>query len=629
MSAAPGGGAVYLGEERTRFRVWAPLRPRIDLHIIAPRERTVSLEPDGRGHHQAVVAGASPGTRYLYRIESGLERPDPASRFQPLGVHGPSEVVDPAFPWTDGAWSGLPWPDYTLYEIHVGAFTSEGTFDAVVPHLDRLRSLGITAIELMPVAQFPGSRNWGYDGVYPYAVHESYGGPAGLKRLVDACHLRGLAIVLDVVYNHVGPEGNYLADFGPYFTERYHTPWGLALNFDGPFSDDVRSYFIHNALAWVTDFHIDALRLDAIHAIADESAVTFLEELAGAVHERGEELHRRVYVTAESAANDARLVRSRELGGYAMDAVWSDDFHHAVHTLLVGEQTGYYGDYHGLPDLARAFSEGFVQAGRYSPFRKHRYGSSSRDIPAPRFVVFSQNHDQVGNRLMGERLISLASFEAARVAAGLSLLSPFVPLLFMGEEYGETAPFQYFVSHSDPALVEAVRKGRKEEFAAFGWEREPPDPQDEATFLHSKLQHSLQRTERGVALSGLYSELLRLRRECPALRHLDKNASRVLALASPPALLVKRWHAGTSVLAIWHFGKSPATIRVPRDFLADEDAGLPLDSGDSGSWRKCLDSEEARWRGGGRLVPGKLDGRGEAALEMGPLAFAVFTKGRA
>jgi maltooligosyltrehalose trehalohydrolase len=334
----------------------------------------------------------------------------------------------------------------------VGAYTKKGTFESIIPHLDELKKLGITAIELMPVAQFPGTRNWGYDGVYPYAVQNSYGGPEGFKRLVNACHGRGLALVLDVVYNHLGPEGNYLWDFGPYFTDRYKALWGFSINFDGPHSDDVRHYFIQNALYWVTEFHVDALRVDAVHAILDFSAEPFLEELASAVHDEAKRLNRRVYLIAESALNDTRVIRSREFGGYGLDAQWNDDFHHALHTVLTGERMGYYRDFGRLQDLAKALLEGFVYSGEYSPYRRRRHGNSSRDIPAHRFVVFSQNHDQVGNRMRGERLSELVCFERTKLAAGVMTLSPFIPLLFMGEEYGETAPFQYFVSHSDPDL---------------------------------------------------------------------------------------------------------------------------------------------------------------------------------
>jgi maltooligosyltrehalose trehalohydrolase len=336
-------GSNYLGDGRCGFRVWAPLAQKVDVHIVAPHDRLEPLKRDMRGYHQAIVDTVTPGSLYLYRLDGIKDRPDPASRHQPRGVHGPTEVIDSDFPWEDHWWTGLPLRDYLIYELHVGAYTPEGTFDAVIAHLDDLRDLGVTALNCMPVAQFAGTRNWGYDGVCPFAPQNSYGGPGGLKRLVNACHRAGMAVILDVVYNHLGPEGNYLSDFGSYFTERYRTPWGAAMNFDGPESDEVRWFFIHNALRWINEFHIDALRLDAVHAIVDFSAHPFLEELATLVHEHAERIGRRVYLIAESNLNDAKLIRPRELGGYDLDAQWNDDFHHALHALLTGEQTGYLG----------------------------------------------------------------------------------------------------------------------------------------------------------------------------------------------------------------------------------------------------------------------------------------------
>jgi len=396
-------GAVYLGGGRSRFTVWAPRARRVEVLLLSPEERVADLE-EKDGYHQATLEGVEPGSLYLYSLDGRIERPDPASRFQPKGVHGPSQVVDPAFPWADSCWSGIPLKDYVIYEIHVGTFTAQGTFEAVIAHLDELKDLGITAVELMPVAQFPGDRNWGYDGVYPFAVQDSYGGPAGFKALVNACHQKGVAVVLDVVYNHLGPEGNYLRDFGPYFTDRYRTPWGEAVNFDGPQSDEVRRFFIENALHWITEFHADALRLDAIHAILDFSAQPFLEDLTLAVKEQTEHLNRQVHLIAESDLNDTRPIRSRERGGFGLDAQWNDDFHHAVHTLLTGERAGYYRDFGRVEGLAKAWREGFIYSGEYSVHRRRRHGNSSRPIPARRFVVFAQNHDQVGNRMRGERL---------------------------------------------------------------------------------------------------------------------------------------------------------------------------------------------------------------------------------
>ena len=606
-----GLGASCLGGGRCRFLVYAPRAREIEVRIVSPPERAVALARDDLGYHRGAVEDVFPGNLYLYRLDGKKERPDPASRFQPMGVHGPSQVVDPAvFHWENPHWSGLPLEAYILYELHVGAFTPEGTFDAVVPRLDALKDLGITAIELMPVAQFPGSRNWGYDGAYPFAVQNSYGGPEGLRKLVDACHLRGMAVVLDVVYNHLGPEGNYLADFGPYFTDRYRTPWGSAINFDGPDSDDVRRFFIENALSWLTDFRMDALRIDAIHGILDFSAYPFLAELADAVRSLAARENRKIHLIPESDLNEVRAISPREQGGYGLDAQWNDDFHHALHALLTGEREGYYRDFGSLEDLAKAYTEGFVYSGQYSGYRRRRHGSSSRDVPARRLVVFSQNHDQVGNRAGGERLSRLVSFEALKLAAGVVLLSPFLPLLFMGEEYGETAPFLYFISHSDASLIEAVRRGRKEEFSAFRWQAEPPDPQDEGAFLRSRLDIGLAAGGRHRVLREYYRELIRLRKEHPALSRLSKRDMEVSSFGREKVFLVRRWSGPAQAAAACHYGDSTVSIEAP----------LP-----PGAWVKLLDSSETRWGGSGSAIPEKLDPRGEISLTLNPGAFVLLS----
>src|SRR5437667_2761407 len=474
-------GAVWLDHNRYRFRVWAPFSKEVHVHIVAPEERLIRMQANG-GYHKITLDHVAPGTRYVYRLSNGTELPDPASRHQPEGVHGPSEVVDPRFECGDGHWFGLPIENYIIYELHVGTFTPKGTFEAVIPHLDDLAQIGITTIELMPVAQFPGSRNWGYDGVYPFAPQNSYGGPTGLQRMVNAVHTRGLAVALDVVYNHLGPEGNHLPAYRPYFTDRCRTPWGEAINYDGAHSDEVRRYFIENALYWLEEYHFDILRLDAIHSIFDFSASPFLAELKAAVADLSRRLGRQTHLIAESDLNDSRVILPRERGGYGVDGQWSDDFHHALHALLTKERTGYYQDFGDISQLATIFREGWYFRGQYSRFRQRRHGNSTRGLSPSHFVVCSQNHDQVGNRATGQRLSALVDFESQKLAAGATLLSPFVPLLFMGEEYSETAPFQYFTSHLDASLVEAVRRGRREEFAAFGWEGTVPDPQDEGTF---------------------------------------------------------------------------------------------------------------------------------------------------
>jgi maltooligosyltrehalose trehalohydrolase len=603
-------GATLIDETRCNFLVWAPHANSVEISISAPRDLNVSMQAAGRGYFHALVDDVSSGTLYRYRLNGEKERPDPASRFQPQGVHGPSQVVDDQFVWSVSNWRGLPLVKYVIYELHVGTFTREGTFDAIIPRLAKLKELGVTAIELMPVAQFPGKRNWGYDGVYPYAVQASYGGPAALKRLVDACHHSGIAVVLDVVYNHLGPEGNYLAAFGPYFTDFYATPWGRAINFDQAESDEVRRYYIENALRWIADFRIDALRLDAIHAIVDLSAQTFLEELRAAVHARAKELGREVFLFPESNRNDPRLVSAAEAGGLGFDAVWNDDFHHSLHVLLTGEREGYYEDYSGIEDLAGCYREGFLYAGRYSKFRKMRYGRSSKDIPAKRFIVCAQNHDQIGNRRIGDRLSQTLSLDQLKLAAGAVLLSPFIPLLFMGEEYGESAPFQYFVSHGDLALIEAVRRGRKEEFARFGWTGIAPDPQDESAFVGSKLNWDLRNEGHHRILWDFYKRLLRLRHELSPFARLDKESLKVTCLVERKVLVLARWDSSNRVLIICHFDRDSIELALP----------IP-----SGRWHKTLDSGETT-HGGDNRAPEIFESRGELQLSLGPWAFLVLVQ---
>lgn len=604
-------GAEYLGDGRCRFIVWAPLAQKVELHIVAPDERRVPMEKREQGYHHTLVEGVEPGCLYFYRLSEDKERPDPASRFQPQDVHGPSQVVEPYFPWEDQGWSGLPLEEYIIYELHVGTFTPEGTFDAVIPYLEYLKELGVTAVEIMPVAQFPGDRNWGYDGVFPFAVQNSYGGPWGLKRLVDVCHRTGLAVVLDVVYNHLGPEGNYLWDYGLYFTDRYRTPWGSAINFDGRHSDEVRRFFLENALYWITEFHIDALRLDAVHAIYDRSAQPFLQELAGAVRLRGQQLERRIFTIAESDLNDARLIQPREAGGYGMDAQWSDDLHHALHTLLTEERSGYYRDFGSMELLARAYRDGYAYAGQYSHYRQRRHGNSPESRPARQFVVCSQNHDQVGNRMMGERLSQLVDLERLKLAAGVVLLSPYVPLLFMGEEYGEPAPFLYFISHLDPDLVESVRQGRREEFSPFAWQGEPPDPQDLATFLQAKLNHKLRDQGHHRSILEFYRELIQLRKTVPALANMGKEQMEVLPFEGERTMLVRRWSEGSEVAILMNFSDASFDIDLP----------LP-----NGNWRKLLDSSETRWKGAGSLLLETLVSGGRVHLPIPPKTLVLLSK---
>jgi maltooligosyltrehalose trehalohydrolase len=581
-------GAFVLEDGRVSFRVWAPHCKSVGVVLIGSDARTEGLTLGESGYFQTVLKGVSPGTRYEFLLDGSRRRPDPASRFQPDGVHGASQIFRPAdYRWQDGGWAGLALDKYVLYELHVGTFTREGTFAAAAERLDELKELGVTAIEIMPVAQFPGNRNWGYDGVAPYAVQNSYGGPLELQKFVDACHVRGLAVVLDVVYNHLGPEGNYLAEFGPYFNNDYRTPWGRAINFDGPDSDEVVRYFVEIALYWLREMHFDALRLDAIHGIVDRNARPFLQILSAEVEGLRDETGRQIFLIAESDFNDRRVILPRP-EGLGMDAQWSDDFHHSVHVRLTHEDSGYYADYTDPACLPKAINEGYVYTGQYSHSRRRRHGNASADLPGKQFVICTQNHDQVGNRMLGERLSRLVSFDALKIAAGLLLLSPAVPLIFMGEEYGERAPFQYFTSHSDGDLIEAVRKGRREEFAAFGWEGEAPDPQSEATFAACVLQWSLRARSPHRELLDFYRELLRLRCTLSALQRLDKAASSAELLDGTDTLVLRRNDAAHPALAIFNLEPKGSQVLFPAT---------------SGKWTNLLDSRDERFGGAGKSFP--------------------------
>ena len=573
VSPARALGATLGDGDRCEFAVWAPHHDALDLHVVAPMERRIAMQRDDLGYFSAVVDDAPAGTRYFFTV-NGVDRPDPASRCQPEGVHGSSEVVSRRFDWHDAGWQGMPLEDFVLYELHVGTFTPAGTFEAIIPRLDSLKDLGVTAIELLPIGQFPGTRNWGYDGVYISAAQWSYGGAIGLKRLVDACHQRGMALVLDVVYNHLGPEGNYIAEYGPYFTDRYKTPWGLALNFDGPRSDFVRWFFIHSALMWVDEFHVDALRVDAVHAIVDHSAEPFLQDLAAAVRERGRELGRRIWSIAESDLNDPRVIVPEESFGLGFDTQWSDDFHHSLHTILTSESSGYYEGFGRVSDLARVLSTGYYYIGQHSTYRGRKYGRHPRTRDGAKFIVYAQNHDQVGNRMHGDRLSALVSYEKLRLAAVSVILAPFLPMMFMGEEYGEKAPFQYFTSHSDPDLIEAVRRGRREEFHDFVWEGEAPDPQDEATLRCSILNWDSQERGEHASLRRFYRELLHLRRDTPALRSLDLDRVETFAHDEKRTLVIVR----ETILIALNFSDHTQTVDVPdREWHPIFDTGAALD----------------------------------------------------
>ena len=504
------------------FRVWAPRPQRVEVVLGGHRAsggHRAQMRPAAGGWWTCPVAGAGPGTDYAFSLDGGPPRPDPRSACQPQGAHGPSRLVDAsAFAWTDGGWRGLPLAGSVLYECHIGTFSARGTFDGAIEHLGHLVDLGVDAIELLPVAEYSGRRGWGYDGVDLFAPHHAYGGPGGLRRLVDAAHSRGLGVVLDVVYNHLGPAGNYLREFGPYFSPRHQTNWGDAVNFDGPGSDEVRRFVVDNALAWLRDYHVDGLRIDAVHAIVDGSATHILEALAVEVDALAAQVHRPLFLIAESDLNDPRFVRSREAGGYGLAASWADEWHHALHAALTGDVSGYYEDFGSLELLAKALRQAWVHDGSYSPHRRRVHGRPPTGLTGSQFVVCTQNHDQVGNRAAGERTSALMSCGRLRVAAALLLTGPFVPLLFQGEEWGATTPWQYFTDHADPELGQAVSAGRRQEFAAFGWAPgEVPDPQQPATFERSRLDWTEPAKNGHADLLAWYRELIALRRRHPAL----------------------------------------------------------------------------------------------------------------
>ncbi len=555
-----GLGAQYLGQETTTFRVWAPYATTIEVH--SDGEQLIPLTPTDHGYFTGTIKGLVPGDRYRYRLDHGDEYPDPASRWQPDGVQGPSAIFDPqSFVWHDSAWRGHPWENLVFYEVHVGTFSDTGRFEGIIEDLPRLSKLGITAIEIMPIAAFPGERNWGYDGVFPFAPQESYGGPEGFMRLVDACHLHNMSVFLDVVYNHTGPEGSVLSHFGPYFNTHYHTPWGQALNFDGPESDPVREFFLENVRQWIRDYHVDGLRLDAVHAIIDSSAEPFLRELTREVDALASHTGRPIYTVAESDRNDPREIMPRSKEGFGFSGHWNDDLHHALHAFITGERTAYYVDYGPLDALAQALAQGYVYTGQYSSYRQRRHGRPYRPHALGHLVVYGQNHDQVGNRPLGDRLTTHLSENQLRLMAATILLSAELPLIFMGEEYGELAPFPYFVDHQDPKLLEAVREGRAREWAFL--EEALPDPADPLTFLSARLS-----SQRNNSISAWYGTLLRFRQEYLAktlLGHPEVTAS----VWTPDAMIFLSHQLARATLHIWlNFSPNPlAYSREPKEVV--------------------------------------------------------------
>jgi maltooligosyltrehalose trehalohydrolase len=605
-----------------RFRVWAPGHETVDAVVYAPgAEAAHPLSPEGDGWFSGFVAGIGPGARYRYRLDGGEAFPDPASRAQPDGVHGPSEVVDPsAFRWTDGGWRGVAQEDLVVYELHVGTATEEGTFDALTGKLDALAALGVTAVEPMPVASFPGRRNWGYDGVDLYAPAAVYGGPEAFRRLVDAAHARGLAVILDVVYNHLGPEGNYLpaVTSGRYFTDRHHTPWGDAVDFDGPGSAAVRDFVIQNALHWAHEYHVDGLRLDATHAILDDSPVHVLTELETRVRASLPPDRRFVFI-AEDEGNERRLITPSDQGGLGIDAVWADDFHHQLRRHLTGDHEAYYADYTGsIEDLATTLRRGWFYEGQRSENRGAPRGTPAGDLPPPWFVHHIQNHDQVGNRALGDRLTESVPLPAYRAASALLLLTPYLPMLWMGQEWAASTPFLYFTDHP-PELGRRVTEGRRKEFGTFSAFRDPamqariPDPQVEETFLRSKLRWDERERPPHAGVLALYRALLALRRSHPALRRRDRASFAVAALGGHALSLRREGDGGRALLLVLSFAGALSV-----DLGAHEETRAP----EGRAWTLLLSTEEGRFGGEaeGEVVAlspqGRLELRGAGAVVL-------------
>ena len=581
----------------TFFRVWAPTAQRVEV-VRFDRGRAgarVELARQDDGYFAGQLPGVGPGDRYMYRVDGGDPRPDPASRAQPEGVHGPSEVLDPAaFSWHDADWRGRPLEQLVIYELHVGTATPEGSFESLIGRLDALVSLGVTAIELMPVADFPGERGWGYDGVNLFAPAQIYGGADGLRHLVDAAHARGLAVLLDAVYNHFGPDGNYLREFSPYyFTDRHTTPWGDAVNVDGPGARPVRDFFISNALHWAHEYHLDGLRLDATHAILDDSPTHLLAELAATVRASlGPERH--FVLIAEDDRNEPGLARRGE-GGWGLDGVWADDFHHQVHVALTGEQDGYYANYSGSSaDLAATLRQGWFYQGQATPEAGQPRGAPADDLALSQFVYCIQNHDQVGNRALGERLSQSVGLDAYRAASALLLLLPQTPLLWMGQEWAASTPFLFFTDHG-AELGRLVTEGRRREFAHFSAfsGATVPDPQAEASFLASQLRWEEREQVPHAGVLQLYTDLLALRRQHPALRATGRDALAVEAVGERALLLRRGAPGGQTLLAAINLG-GPVRLRLPHP-----------------SRQTLLDSEEMHY-----------GGRGAARIEGEELVFA-------
>jgi maltooligosyltrehalose trehalohydrolase len=603
-------GVSFNEQGEGQVLVWAPKAKKVQLYF---GESAHVLELDSRdyGFWTLQTRALWPGDRYGFLLDGEGPYPDPAALYQPQGVHGLSRAFDlQKFHWTDQNWENPALQDYIIYELHVGTFTPGGTFAALEEKLSYLADLGVNAIEVMPVSQFAGDRNWGYDGVFPYSVQNSYAGsaaaPEALQHLVNACHERGIAVILDMVYNHLGPEGNILDRFGHYFTDKYHTPWGDAINFDDAWSDAVRHYFIQNALMWFRDFHIDGLRLDAVHAIKDLGPVHILQEIRQEVEALSRTTGRAYYLVVEMDLNDTRFVKPIEEGGYGMHAQWIDEFHHALRVSSGQEQSGYYADFNGVASLAKSYRDAYVYDGIYSDHRKRKFGVKAEGIPGHQFIVFSQNHDHIGNRMLGERTSRLVSFEMQKLLAGAVFVSPFVPLLFMGEEWAESNPFQYFVSHTDEKLAEAVREGRKSEFAPFHIEGEAPDPVAVSTFENSKLQWELVHQPPHRTMLQYYRKWITLRKKLPLFRECDRNGLSAEVFEEKGLICIQRVWGRQHLVGFLNFSKSRREVSLPSGHL---------------SWHKLIASSDPVW-GGSQEMPEQA---GAHALVVAPESVTVYS----
>ncbi len=616
MDWQPTLGAILDEDKRCEFRVWAPNAKTVDVHLYGNEDRILSMARMEADYFRAVIDNVIPGQLYRYRLDGKDEYPDPASRCQPEGVNGPSQVVERRYIWQAEGWKGHLLKDYLIYEMHIGTFSPLGTFEGAIPFLDELVELGITAIELMPVAQFPGEYGWGYDGVFLFAPHHAYGTPNEFRALIDACHRRGIAVILDVVYNHFGPEGNCLPHYAPYTRPIYKGPWGDAVNVDGPYSDEVRAFFIENVFYWLEEFHIDALRLDATHFIYDFSPYTFLEELTDKVDVLCHHSERNIYLIAEDDRNLAKLVIPRDKGGIGMNAQWLDDFHHSLHTNLIGENYAYYKDFGMFWQMEQTFRDGFVYTGQYAPNRKRRHGTSSANVPAERFIVFIQNHDQIGNRMPNDRYVKIFNHDQLKLAVGTVMISPYLPMLFMGDEYGETAPFEYFIDYQSPELAEMVRKGRVDTFSfLMPPGTEPPIPNAKETFEVSKLNHALRDKGTHRVLLDYHKTLIALRKSIPALGEPDKLRLEVKSFPQERVLYLRRWKDGSEIFAALNFNPDAVTIKLI----------VP-----AGKWKKQFDSADPRWNKDSELAkPMKahtLKSEGEVEVTLAPQSFVLYLK---